>query len=70
LAAHSKLLGTQCRVEHQPTSGPDVGNSSTRVLRGEAAMSAQRDVLGDRHLGHVREMLMHHAETGLDRVGG
>ena len=49
-----------------------LGHERERRARAESnsPAPAKREILRDRHGGHQREMLMHHSNPALDRVGG
>ncbi len=70
LAADRQRSGEGIRVERQTGAFPDLEHRRRGALRAKRAARSERDVLGDGHRRHVREMLMNHSDTGGHRRRG
>ena len=68
LRADGKRMHHRVRVERQPRVGGDLTHPRCRFGWMKQSTLAERDVFGDGHCRHQREMLMHHADAHRERL--
>jgi hypothetical protein len=69
LRPHGQRVDARVGVERESRTLGHLSRALGGNARVVATAPAQRDVLGDCHRGDEREVLVHHAEAGGDRVG-
>lgn len=69
LRADGQAFDPSFGIEGQARAPGDVRDAVSCPLLVETSATSERDVLGDGHRRHVREVLMHHTNAGIDGVG-